>query len=201
MSHSDQDIPTLTDLIRAGDDDMHHHFDAHQFSIDQDTPWAPTDTDAFNENGFTADAYSSVNLADNEPDSQINHHRQPENETHTAEADSNEPADFDPLHIAAVEIDQMPAELAPFDPALVDNDTAVDETDEYLELDVQEVTSPTMPSTRLTENELSQHQAPAAPTEAIRQQIDQAVDELLPGIAEQLKLNLYHHFKCQRDTD
>ncbi len=196
MSHSDQDIPTLTDFIHIGDDDMHQHFDAHQFSIDQDEVWASTDADISNENAFSADAFSNVDLADNEPDSQRGHSRRPAHQIETGEADSNEPADFDPLHIAAVEIDQMPAELAPFDPALVDDDTDVDETDEYLELDVQEVTSPSM---QMPAGDIEQQ--PASTVETTRQQIAQAVDELLPGIAEQLKQNLYRHFKCQRDTD
>lgn len=199
MSHSDQGIPTLTDFIHIGDDDMHQHFDAHQFSIDQDEAWASTDANVSSEDAFSADAFSNVDLADNEPDSQRGRSRQPAHQIETGEADSDEPADFDPLHIAAVEVDQMPAELAPFDPALVEDDTAEDETDEYLELDVQEVTSPTMPSMQMSEDEIEQQ--PAATVETTRQQIAQAVDELLPGIAEQLKQNLYRHFKCQRDTD
>lgn len=177
MSHSDHDIPTLTDFIHTGDEDMYHHFDAHRFSTDQDEVWAKAAVDAFNENAFYAEASRNVDLADDE-------------------VNSKDPADFDPLHIAAVEVDQMPAELAPFDPALVDDDTAVDETGEYLELDVQEVTSP---STRIPVDEIEQQAA--STIETTRQQIDHAVDELLPGIAEQLKLNLYRHFKCQRDND
>jgi len=172
MSHSDQDIPTLTDFIRTGDEDMYHHFDAHQFSIDEEDNWAATDIDASHNDAFSADALSKVELANDE-------------------IGSEDPADSDPLQIAAVEIDQVPAELAPFDPALVQDDTATDETDEYLELDVQEVTSP---STRILVDETEQ--------QAItRQQIDQAVDELLPDITEQLKQNLYRHFKCQRDSN
>jgi|GEM_PF-5469398 len=194
MSHSDQDIPTLTDFIRIGDEDMHHHFDAHQFSINQNESWASTDTDASSD-----DVFSKPDLADDEADSPINHSWQPE--TETTEASSSEPNDFDPLHIAVMEIEQMPAELAPFDPALVEDNTPTDDSDEYLELDVQEVISPAVPSMRLSADELSQHRSPAAMTEAMREQINQAVDELLPGIAEQLKQNLYRHFKCHSDTD
>lgn len=181
MSHSDQDIPTLTDFIRTGDEDMYHHFDAHQFSIDEEDNWAATDIDASHNDAFSADALSKVELANDE-------------------IGSEDPADSDPftdpLQIAAVEIDQVPAELAPFDPALVEDDTATDETDEYLELDVQEVTSP---STRIPVDETEQQAASTLAT--TRQQIDQAVDELLPDIAEQLKQNLYRHFKCQRDSN
>lgn len=187
MSHSDQDIPTLTDFIRIGDEDMHHHFDAHQFRIDQDETWASTDTDASNEGAFSADTFSDIDLAAENTDAEI------------AEADSNAPANFDPLHIDAVEVDQIPAELAPFDPALVEDNSPTDETDEYLELDVEEVISPEMPTTQMSTDDIQQPSAATSTT--MRQQIDQAVDELLPGMAEQLKHRLYHHFQCQDDAD
>lgn len=190
MSHSDQDIPTLTDFVRIGDEDMHHHFDAHQFSIDQGDLWASGE-----------DPFSKPDQPDDEADSQINPSWQPENDTETTDASRREPTDLDPLHIAAMEIEQMPAELAPFDPALVENNTPTDDNDEYLELDVQEVISPAVPSMRLSADELSQHRSPATTTETTREQINQAVDELLPAIAEQLKQNLYRHFKCHSDTD
>jgi len=189
MSHSDQDIPTLTDFVHIGDEDMHHHFDAHQFRVDQDEPWASTDADASNEGAFSADAFSDIDLAAEKSD----------NNAETTEADSNALDDFDPLHMAAMEVDQIPAELAPFDPALVEDDSPTNETDEYLELDVEEVISPEMPTMQTSTDDIQQ--PPAATSAAMRQQIDQAVDELLPGMAEQLKHKLYRHFQCQDDAD
>lgn len=203
MSHNDQDIPTLTDFIRIGDEDMHHHFDAHQFSIDQDDSWASTETGAPDEEAFSADGIHDIDLALNQPDSHTNNTRQqePENETGTAKAEitGNDSADFDPPHIAAVEVDQIPAELAPFDPALVEDDTAIDEISEYLELDVEEVISADTPSMQMSTESVEQE--PVTTTEDIRHQIDLAVDELVPDIAEQLKQNLYRHFQCQSDAD
>lgn len=35
MSNYDDNIPLLTDILQVGDQEMHHHFDAHQFE-DQD---------------------------------------------------------------------------------------------------------------------------------------------------------------------
>jgi hypothetical protein len=202
MSHSDQDIPTLNDFIRIGDKDMHHHFDAHQFSIDQEEPWSPTDTgtfDAFNESTFSADTYSNANLSDDKPDG-----RKPESENETVKADNDEPGEvdplhIDPLHINQVEVDHVPAELAPFDPALIEDSAPTDETDEYLELGLQEVISDDTPSMHIAADDIDQPQAVA--WEATRQQIDQAVDELLPDIAEQLKSTLYRKFRCQSDSD
>lgn len=191
MSHSDQDIPTLTDFIRTGDADMHHHFDTQQFSIGQDNDWASTDTVEPDEDTFSADGFRDIDLAADEYGSEAG-----TSDPHNTAQDL---ADFDPLHIAAVEIDQVPAELAPFDPALVEDDTPTDDTDEYLELDVEEVISPEMPTTQMSTDGIQQ--PPAATSAAMRQQIDQAVDELLPSMAEQLKHNLYRHFQCQSDVD
>lgn len=189
MSHSDQDIPTLTDFVRVGDEDMHHHFDAYQFRVDQDEPWASTDADASNEGAFAADAFSDIDLAAEKPN----------NNAEAAEADSNAPGAIDPLHMAAMEVDQIPAELAPFDPALVEDNSPTNETDEYLELDVEEVISPEIPTMQTSTDDI--HQPPAVTPAAMRQQIDLAVDELLPSMAEQLKHKLYHHFQCQDDAD
>lgn len=202
MSHNDQDIPTLTDFIRIGDEDMHHHFDAHQFTIDQHDPWSSVNS-ASSKEVFPTDGFDDTELALDQVNSHTSNSRQqkPENEIGTvpAEITASGSADFDPPHIAAVEIDQVPAELAPFDPALVDDDTQTDESDEYLELDVQEVISADTPSMKISTGDVEQ--TSAASTEDIRQQIDLAVDELLPGIAEQLKQNLYRHFQCQSDAD
>lgn len=189
MSHSDQDIPTLTDFIRIGDEDMHHHFDAHQFRVDQDEPWASTDADASSEGTFSADAFSGIDLASDKTDK----------DTVTAEADSNIPADSDPLRITTMEVDQIPAELAPFEPALVEDDSPTDESDEYLELDVEDVISAEMPPMQTSADDMNQ--PPARSSAAIRQQIDRAVDELLPSVAETLKHKLYRHFQCQGDAD
>lgn len=199
MSHSDQDIPTLTDFIRIGDEDMHHHFDTHQFSLDQDEDWSPVTPATSSEDTFSADAFNHVSLADDQADGQADHSQQLENESEPTDAGDSKPDDFDPLHISAMEIDQIPAELAPFDPALVENDISTDESDEYLELDVQEVIPADTPAAPLNRADIEQ--TPVATAEAIREQIDQAVDELLPDIARQLKQNLYRHFQCQNDAD
>lgn len=199
MSHSDQDIPTLTDFIRIGDEDMYHHFDTHQFNLDQDEAWTPATPATPSEDTFSADAFSHVNLADDQADEQADYSPLQEKGLESADLVDSEPADFDPLHISAMEVDQVPAELAPFDPALVDNDTSTDESDEYLELDVQEVISADTPAVPLGPEDIEQTTVTTA--DAVREQIDQAVDELLPDIARQLKQNLYRHFQCQDDTD
>lgn len=203
MSYTDQDIPTLTDFIRIGDEDMHHHFDAQQFSINQDDSWASTDTFTSDEDAFSTDGIHDIDLALNQPDNHTNNSQsqEPENETGAAKAEitGSDSTEFDPPHIAAVEVDQIPAELAPFEPALVEGDTSTDEASEYLELGVEEVISADTPPMQMnTESVVQEHVATA---ENIRQQIDLAVDELVPDIAEQLKQHLYRHFKCQADTD
>lgn len=38
MSADNKQIPTLTDIIEPGDDDMLHHFDTHAFAQAQDMP-------------------------------------------------------------------------------------------------------------------------------------------------------------------
>lgn len=41
MAEADDKIPTLTNIVQPGDEDMFHHFDAHQFNLTPDQGTEP----------------------------------------------------------------------------------------------------------------------------------------------------------------
>lgn len=41
MAETEDKIPTLTNIVQAGNEDMFHHFDAHQFNIEAEPPTEP----------------------------------------------------------------------------------------------------------------------------------------------------------------